>query len=151
MFFNYISAATIPPTHLSPFNLKLETLTCNLQGTDGAPNPDKSGFLPRSPFRRQNYCFFLTYASRGCNLFAFGIHSSLCAVVENTAKRTSSNSPFKGENSSLPLREGQGGSFKGELERVLRGREGLFGEILTLTFSIHLHISKKSSTFAASF
>ena len=76
MFFNYISAATIPP-HLSPFNLKLATFskqfvqtTQNMStpsrpawqpekspifrrgGTDGAPNPDKSGFLPRSPFRR---------------------------------------------------------------------------------------------------
>ena len=33
-------------------------------------------------------------------------------------KTTLSNSPFKGENSSLPLREGQGGSFKGEIEGV---------------------------------
>ena len=35
MFFNYISTATIPPTHLSPFNLKLES-------TPPAWQPEKS-------------------------------------------------------------------------------------------------------------
>ena len=86
MFFNYISTAIIPP-FFQPETCNLQisashsfndakyvhpprpswqpekSLIFRRGGTDGAPNPDLSGFLPRSPFRRQNYCFFLTYAS----------------------------------------------------------------------------------------
>ena len=50
--------------------------------------------------------------------------------TSSISPKTLSNSPLKGENSSLPLREGQGGSkspFKGDLEGLLReGQEGSF-------------------------
>ena len=64
-----------------------------------------------------------------------GIHAFMRAkeTLSNSKtlfnSKTLSNSPLKGENSSLPLREGQGGSespFKRDLEGLLRERqEGL--------------------------
>ncbi|MGN0235868.1 MAG: bifunctional folylpolyglutamate synthase/dihydrofolate synthase [Paludibacteraceae bacterium] len=66
---------------------------------------------------------------------------ALCALGQTlktlSNSETLSNSPLKGENNSLPLREGQGGSFKGDLEGLFKGGTGrisfAFSQVCTLT------------------